>query len=63
MHPGALVGQNARMGEAAMVVALVLVMPVAIIMSGGIAAAILGTILNSERRAAHEGSELLELNR
>lgn len=46
-----------------MVVALVLVMPVAIIMSGGIAAAILGTILNVERRAAHEGSELLELNR
>lgn len=40
-----------------MVVALVLVMPVAIIMSGGIAAAILGTIINAERRAAHEGTD------
>jgi hypothetical protein len=51
------------MGEAAMAVALVLIMPVAIIMSGGIAAVILGSILNAERKAAHEGNELLELNR
>lgn len=53
----------AGMGEAAMVVALVLVMPVAIILSGGIAAVVLGTILNAERKSAHEGNELLELNR
>jgi len=51
------------MGEAAIAVTLVLVIPVAIVIAGGILAALLGMVLNSERKAAHEGSELLELNR
>jgi hypothetical protein len=60
---GVRLGHDGGMGEAAMAVALVLIMPVAIIMSGGIAAVILGSILNAERKSAHEGNELLDLNR
>ena len=49
-------------GAIAVVIALVLVIPVAVIMSGGILAAIMGTLLKIDAEKRHEGSELLDLN-
>lgn len=41
---------------------LVIVIPVAVILSGGIMAAILGTFLYKDNEKGNEGSELLESN-
>jgi hypothetical protein len=56
-------GQDGPM-EGAFVLAFVLcvVMPIAVILSGGIASAILGTLLYKDNEKGHEGSELLETN-
>ncbi len=49
-------------GAIAVVIALVIVVPVAVIISGGILAAIMGTLLKMNAEKEHEGSELIELN-
>jgi hypothetical protein len=50
------------LGAIIIVVALLLI-PVMVLMTGGIAAALLGFFLKSDAEARHEGSELIELNR
>jgi hypothetical protein len=42
---------------------IVIAIPVGVIMSGGVAAAIIGHFLKEEGEASHPGSELIELNR
>ena len=49
-------------GTVVIIIALVIVVPVAIIMSGGIASAALGFLLKRDVDQTHEGSELLELS-
>ncbi|HBL09490.1 MAG TPA: hypothetical protein EYM46_04600 [Acidimicrobiia bacterium] len=46
-------------GAVIMIVVLVVVMPVGILMSGAVGAALLGRLLKTDVDAAHEGSELL----
>jgi len=50
------------LGAIALVVALLLI-PVMILMSGGIVAALLGFFLKTDAEVRHEGSELIELNK
>jgi hypothetical protein len=50
------------LGAIILVVALLLI-PVMVLMSGGIASAILGFFLKSDAEARYEGSELIELNK
>jgi len=49
-------------GAIAVVIALVVVIPIAVIMTGGILAAVIGTLLKINGEQEHEGSELIELN-
>lgn len=49
-------------GTIVIIIALVIVVPVAIIMSGLVASALLGHVLKKDVDAQHEGSELLELS-
>jgi len=49
-------------GAIAVIIALVVVIPVAVIMSGGILAAVMGTLLKVDAEKRNEGSELLDLN-
>jgi hypothetical protein len=49
-------------GAIAIVVVLVVVIPVLVLMSGSIAAAILGTFMVKDGEERNEGSELLDLN-
>ena len=44
-----------------MIIVLVLVLPVAVLISGGVATALLGTLLRRDVEQEHEGSELLEI--
>ena len=48
----------------ALIIAVILVfaLPVALLMSGAIAAAVTGWLLNKNAEVTHEGSELLETN-
>ena len=46
-------------GAVLMILLLVVVMPVGILMSGALAAALLGGLLKKDVDSAHEGSELL----
>ena len=46
-----------------MIVVVLLLIPVMVLMSGGIASAILGFFLKSDAEARHEGSELIDLNK
>ena len=46
-----------------MIVVVLLLIPVMVLMSGGIASAVLGFFLKSDAEARHEGSELIDLNR
>jgi hypothetical protein len=50
--------------EGAFLIAVVLlvVIPVGVLISGGIASAILGTLLKNEGEASHPGSELIDTN-
>ena len=50
-------------GTVVIIVLLVLVVPVAIIMTGLIASLLLGWTLKADVDASHEGSELLALSR
>lgn len=50
-------------GAVVTVIVLVIALPVAIIISGGILAAIIGTVLKMNADKVHEGSELLATNK
>jgi hypothetical protein len=50
-------------GAILIAIAVVFVVPVAVIMSGVVAAAVLGEFFVGDAQARHEGSELIELNR
>jgi hypothetical protein len=49
-------------GVIAIVIVLVIALPVAVLISGGVASALLGYFLKEEVDTANEGSELLETN-
>lgn len=49
-------------GAVIFVIILVAVIPVSVLMSGGLGAGIIGFFLRSEADATHEGSELVDLN-
>lgn len=51
------------LGAIIILVVLLVVMPVGVLMSGGVAAGILGFLVNDDVDRTHEGSELLETNR
>ncbi len=56
-------GQTERvLGAIILVLVIVFVLPSAVLMSGGVAAAILGYFLKDEAERRHAGSELLDLN-
>jgi hypothetical protein len=48
---------------AIVIVVVLLLIPVMVLMSGGIASAVLGFFLKSDAEARHEGSELVDLNK
>jgi hypothetical protein len=50
-------------GAIILAIVIVIVIPVSVLMTGGIAAGIIGHFLKEEGEASHPGSELLELNR
>lgn len=50
-------------GPLLIVIVLVIAIPVGVMVSGGVGAAILGTSLNDDVDRSHEGSELLDTNR
>jgi hypothetical protein len=50
-------------GAILMAIVLVVVIPVAVCMSGAVVAALLGWSLKDDADARNEGSELIELNR
>jgi hypothetical protein len=54
---------DAVLGVVIIAIVLVIVIPVAVMMSGAAIAAILGWSLKTEGEASHEGSELIDLNR
>ena len=49
-------------GAVFMIILLVIVMPIGILISGAVAAALLGGLLKRDVDATYEGSELLELS-
>ena len=49
-------------GVIAILVVLVVAIPVSVLMSGGVASALLGYVLKDEAETSHEGSELIETN-
>ena len=50
------------LGAIILTVVIVFVLPSAVLMSGGVAAAVLGHFLKSEADERHAGSELIDLN-
>ena len=50
------------MGPVLVVLALVIVIPVGVIASGGALAALIGHVLRRNVEQQHEGSELIDLN-
>ncbi len=53
---------GAMFGPIAIVVVLVILLPVGVLMSGAVASALLGFVLNDDVDRSHEGSELLDTN-
>lgn len=49
-------------GPIAIVVVLVVVIPVTVMVSGAVASALIGWLVNDDVDRTHEGSELLETN-
>lgn len=49
-------------GAAIIVVVLIFVIPVAVLLSGGVGAAVIGWVLQRDVDARHQDSELLDLN-
>jgi len=50
------------MAGAIAIIVVLLVFPVLILMSGGVASGIIGAVLQRDGEVRHEGSELLELD-
>jgi hypothetical protein len=50
------------LGAIILAVVIVIVLPIAFMLSGAVAAALLGWSLKSEAEATHQGSELLDTN-
>ncbi len=50
------------MGPVLAIIALVVVIPVSVIMTGGIAAGVISHFVRTDVEKSHDGSELLELN-
>jgi hypothetical protein len=50
-------------GAIVLAVVIIIAIPMTVLISGGVAAAIIGRFLKEEGEASHEGSELIELNR
>jgi hypothetical protein len=50
-------------GAILMAVVIVVVIPVGVLMSGAVAAALLGTAATSDAEARYEGSELIDLTK
>jgi hypothetical protein len=50
------------LGPIALVIVLVVAIPVAVLMTGAVAAALIGWLLNDDVDRSHEGSELLTTN-
>ena len=50
------------LGAAIIVIVLVIAIPVVVLMSGGMGAAIIGHFLRADADKDHEGSELVDLN-
>jgi hypothetical protein len=48
---------------AIIIVVVLLLIPVGVLIAGGLAAAALGSVLTSDGKARNEGSELIDLNR
>jgi len=46
-----------------LIVLALLLLPVAVLVSGAVASGILGTLLTKDAEARHDGSELVDLNR
>lgn len=55
-------GQNVGMGPLLIVITLLIVIPVGVIITGGIVSVLLGHSLRMEGEYRNEGSELTELN-
>jgi hypothetical protein len=51
------------LGAVILAIVLVVVIPVTVLMSGGVAAAVIGHFLREEGEASHPDSELIDLNR
>jgi hypothetical protein len=49
-------------GAILIIIVLVAVIPVLVIISGGVVAGLIGTALRANGEKTHEGSELIELN-
>lgn len=49
-------------GVVLIAIVLVVVIPVGVLMSGGIASALLGLVLKDEAETSHAGSELIDTN-
>ena len=49
-------------GVIAILIALVVAIPVGVLMSGGVGAALLGYVLKDEAETSHQGSELIDTN-
>lgn len=49
-------------GAVLVIIALVIVIPVSVIMSGGVLAGVISHFLRVEADTRHEGSELIDLN-
>jgi hypothetical protein len=60
--PGTGFGQTVHMGPLLIVIALVIAIPVAVIITGGVVSVILGHSLRMEGEYRNEDSELLDLN-
>lgn len=64
LAPAGASGDNGAMFEVvAIIVVLVVAIPVGVLMSGAVAAAILGGLVKADVDHSHAGSELLETNR
>ena len=50
-------------GAIILAIVIVIAIPVGVLMSGGVAAAIIGHFLKEEGEASHPGSELIDLNK
>ena len=50
------------MGGTVVMIVILVLFPIAVVMSGAVGAALIGTVLKRERDAAHEGTEYLAIS-